>query len=67
MANSCKDCKDRHIGCHVDCKSYNRDVEWHRMVSAARRMEQFKNDRAVLRNIRSKDNADKISRRRQGY
>lgn len=37
------------------------------MVSAARRMEQLKNERTVLRSIKSKDNADKISRRRQGY
>lgn len=67
MANSCKDCTERHIGCHAKCESYNREVEWHRMVNGARRLEQFKNERTVLRNIKSKENADKISRRRQGY
>lgn len=67
MANNCKDCTERHIGCHAECEKYRQEVEWHRMVSAARRMEQLKNERTVLRSMKSKDNADKISRRRQGY
>ena len=64
MASNCKNCTDR---CHTECEKYRQEGEWHRMVSAARRMEQLKNERTVLRSIKSKDNADKISRRRQGY
>ena len=28
MKNQCKDCEDRHMGCHVECEKYAEYRKW---------------------------------------
>ena len=38
MKGACKDCADRHIGCHSDCERYAADVAERRRIHDAEHM-----------------------------
>lgn len=36
---TCKDCPDRHIGCHAECEKYQRERAEHEQIKAKRNAE----------------------------
>ena len=67
MKGACKDCADRHVGCHSDCERYAADVEERRKLHEAVRKFKLCESQDIKRNVRRQENVRSISRRRQGY
>ena len=67
MKGACKDCADRHVGCHSDCERYAADVAERRKLHDAERKAYICESQEIKRKIRRQNNARSISRRRQGY
>lgn len=40
VTNSCKDCTERHVGCHSDCEKYLKFVEENEKLKAIKRKNQ---------------------------
>lgn len=67
MANSCKDCAYRHIGCHSNCATYADYKRTREQICKARALENMRDAIDIERSIKKQTNAREISRRRQGY
>lgn len=67
MTASCKNCTERVVGCHVDCRRYAMDKVTLRMIKEQRRIERIGNDQEIERFLRRRKNVQDIRRRRQGY
>jgi hypothetical protein len=67
VSGACKNCSDRHIGCHVTCERYAADCAKRQQINEARRKLKFCEDAEVKRHVRMQENGRSISRRRQGY
>mgnify|MGYP006967271928 CR=1 FL=1 len=67
MKWACKDCADRHVGCHSDCERYAADVAERRKPHDAERKAYICESQEIKRKIRRQDIGMRISRRRQGY
>lgn len=67
MSGACKDCAERHIGCHANCERYAADVEERRKLHEAERKAYICESQEIKRKIRRQDIGRRISRRRQGY
>ena len=67
MANSCKDCIDRHIGCHSSCQIYAEYKHTREQICKARALENMRDAVDIERSIKKQTNAREISRRRHGY
>lgn len=67
MKGACKDCADRHVGCHSDCERYAADVAERRKLHDAERKAYICESQETKRKMRRQNNARSISRRRQGF
>ena len=67
MKGACKDCADRHVGCHSGCERYAADVAERRKLHDAERKAYICESQEIRRKIRRQDIGMRISRRRQGY
>ena len=67
MKGACKDCADRHVGCHSDCERYAADVAERRKLHDAERRAYICESQEIKRKIRRQEIGRRISRRRQGY
>lgn len=64
---ACKDCNDRVVGCHAVCPRYAEENAQQEALREQRRLEQIGRAQAIERSLMKRDNAQSISRRRQGY
>lgn len=55
MSNSCKDCKDRTIGCHARCEKYLQYAKEREQIIKARQAEQNKDFLEIQRHREFKD------------
>lgn len=67
MKGACKDCADRHVGCHSDCERCASDVAERRKLHDAERKAYICESQEIKRKIRRQDIGRRISRKRQGY
>ena len=64
---TCKDCKDRTIGCHINCETYKADRAANEAVKKAKRHENLKEGIAAEHGIRAGKSGRLIEKRRRGY
>ena len=67
MKGACKDCADRHVGCHSDCERYAAYMAERRKINAARAQEHMIDGVLINQSLKKRDNIQSISRRRQRY
>lgn len=67
MSKSCKGCTTRAVGCHADCSRYAADKARFEAAREQRRIDNIGYYQEVERFIRRGNNAQEISRRRQGF
>jgi hypothetical protein len=59
--NTCKDCKDRHVGCHGECEAY---IEWDRKHRAEKE-EIWEKKQKVMRESRViRESVDRVRKRK---
>lgn len=67
MKAPCKDCADRVIGCHIDCKRYIDSVNEYEEIKERIREYNICEDVAIRRSLKSKESVERIKKKRRGY
>ena len=64
---ACKDCQERTPECHIGCEKYAAEVERQEEIRRKRATDHLCRQSDYDRGARMRRNAQRISRRRQGY